>query len=186
MTPTAFAQGLAQDVDELESQVAVLETENAELRAILADLVALQRCHAIGGAAGATISEDGTLGVDWRGCDKRKIVLRGPLAPGRDDHPQRYEMNALLVNARLVGTNFSGAFILGVAMNGADLEGADFTDAFLNHSDMTNAVIVKASDAAAYGRAQTIFKNTTCPDGTNSDDADGDEFTCHFNRTPSP
>lgn len=180
----ALAEGIAQDVDTLESQVSALQTENLELSALLEELVALQRCHAIGGAAGWTISENGTLGVDWRGCDKRKIVLRGPLAPGRVDHPQRYEMNALLVNARLVGTDFSGAFILGVAMNGANLEGANFTNAFLTHSDMTNALIVKASDAAAYGRAQTIFSNTICPDGTNSDYADGDEFTCDFNRTP--
>ena len=74
LAPTAFAQGLAQDVDELESQVAALETENAELRAILADLVALQRCHAIGGSMGRTISENGTHGVDWRDCDKRRAV----------------------------------------------------------------------------------------------------------------
>lgn len=184
LTPTAFAQGLAQDVDELESQVVALETENAGLRAILADLVALQRCHAIGGAAGQTISENGTLGVDWRGCDKRKILLRGPLVPGITDNPQHYEMTALLVNARLVGTDFSGAFLLGVAMNGANLEGANFTNAFLRWSDMTNALIVTETQALAYGREQTIFSNTMCPDGSNSDDDDGDEFTCANNRVP--
>ena len=177
LTSTAFAQGLAQDVD-------ALETENAELREILQELVALQRCHAIGGAAGRSYSENGTLGVDWRGCDKRGILLRGPLAPGMNDHIQSYEMGALLFNARLVGTDFTNAFILGVAMNGSNLEGANFTDAWLTNSDLTGALIVKASDAVAYGRAQTIFSNTVCPDGSNSDDADGDEFTCDFNRTP--
>jgi len=183
LAQVALADGIAQDVDELESQVALLETENAELREILQELVALQRCHAIGGAAGRSYSENGTLGVDWRGCDKRGILLRGPLAPGMNDHIQSYEMNALLVNARLVGTDFTNAFILGVAMNGANLEGANLTNAWLNNSDLTGALIVKASDAASSGRAQTIFSNTRCPDGTNSDDNDGDEFTCDLNRT---
>lgn len=184
LTPTAFAQGLAQDVDELESQVAALEIENAELRDILADLVALQRCHAIGGAAGWTISENGTLGVDWRGCDKRKILLRGPLVPGATDNLQHYEMTALLVNARLVGTDFSGAYLLGVAMNGSNLEGANFTDANLRWSNLTGANIIPYTVAQAYGREETIFDNTTCPDGSNSDEDDGDEFTCMKNRTP--
>ena len=184
LTPAAFAQGLAQDVDALESQVATLETENAELRAVLAELVALQRCHAIGGAAGWTFSESGTLGVDWRGCDKRSIVLRGPLVPGAADNPQHYEMTALLVNARLVGTNFAGAFILGVAMNGSNLEGANFTNANLRWSNLTGANIIPHTIAQAYGSEETIFGNTTCPDGSNSDEDDGDEFTCMKNRTP--
>ena len=128
--------------------------------------------------------EDGRHGVDWRGCDKRKILLRGPLVPGTTDNQSHYEMDALLVNARLGGTDFTGAYILGVAMNGADLEGADFTDAFLRYSDLTGAVIIKETDALAYGFQRTIFSNTMCPDGSNSDDDDGDEYTCANNRTP--
>ena len=36
----AFAQGLAQDVD-------ALQLENEELKAVISELVALQRCHAM-------------------------------------------------------------------------------------------------------------------------------------------
>jgi hypothetical protein len=77
----AFAQGIAQDVDTLETdvdtlegQVASLQTENAQLQAVIASLTAvvdnlveLQRCHAIGGSMGRTVSEGGNHGVDWRG-----------------------------------------------------------------------------------------------------------------------
>ena len=174
LTPTAFAEGLAQDVDSLESQVAALEIQNAELLAIIEELVALQRCHAVGGSMGRTISENGNHGVDWRGCDKRRIELRGPLHGGS-------ELYGLLFNADLRGTDFSGAYIIGVAMNGANLEGANFTDANLSWSNLTGATIISYDVALAYGREQTIFDNTICPDGTNSDDNEG---TCANNRTP--
>lgn len=173
----AYADGVAQDVDTLQSQVATLETENAELRAILQELVALQRCHAIGGSMGRTISENGTHGVDWRGCDKRRIELRGPSWGGS-------ELYALLFNADLRGTDFSGAYIFGVAMNGSNLEGANFTNANLTDSDLTGANIVtrqQAQDYAHLGLQETIFDNTVCPDGTNSDENEG---TCANNRTP--
>jgi uncharacterized protein YjbI with pentapeptide repeats len=189
----AFAQGLAQDVDTLETnvsaldsdvdtlegQVASLQTENAaleavidtqasliaDLTAVVDDLVALQRCHAIGGSMGRTVSEDGgNHGVDWRGCDKRLL--------------------ALLVNADLRGTDFSGAYILGVHFGGARLAGANFTDANLSGSNLEGADIIsyqQAQDYAHLGLQQTIFSNTICPDDTNSDDNGG---TCANNRTP--
>jgi len=166
----AMAQGLAQDVD-------ALETENAELRAILQELVALQRCHAIGGSLGWSVDENGTLGVDWRGCDKRRIDMRGPSFGGS-------EMTALLVNADLRGTDFTGAYLLGVFMGGSNVEGANFTDANLTGSNLQGANIVtwqQAQDYAHLGLQETIFDNTICPDGTNSDDVGG---TCADNRTP--
>lgn len=166
----AFAQGLAQDVD-------ALQLENDELKAVIAELVALQRCHAIGGSMGRTVSESGNHGVDWRGCDKRRIELIGPYYGGS-------ELLALLVNADLRGTDFSGAYILGVAFGGANLEGANFTDANLSGSNLEGANIVsyqQAQDYAHLGVQQTIFSNTICPDDTNSDDNGG---TCANNRTP--
>ena len=181
----AMAQGIAQDVDLLENQVATLETQNAELEAVIEsltsivdDLVALQRCHAIGGSLGWSVAEDGTtLGVNWRGCDKRRIDMRGPYVGGS-------EMTALLVNSDLRGTDFTGAYLLGVPMGGANVEGANFTNASLRFSDLTGANIVtwqQAQDYAHLGLQETIFDNTTCPDGTNSDDVGG---TCANNRTP--
>jgi len=181
----AMAQGIAQDVDLLENQVATLETQNAELEAVIEsltsivdDLVALQRCHAIGGSLGWSVAEDGTtLGVDWRGCDKRRIDMRGPGFGGS-------EMTALLVNADLRGTDFTGAYLLGVFMGGSNVEGANFTDANLTGSNLQGANIVtwqQAQDYAHLGLQETIFDNTICPDGTNSDDVGG---TCTNNRTP--
>jgi uncharacterized protein YjbI with pentapeptide repeats len=172
LTPTAFAEGLAQDVD-------ALETENAELREILQELVALQRCHGDAGVDRRMVLDPNTgeyvqLGVDWSGCDKRGIWLRAA----------NYWQAGQLFNAKLVGTDFTSAWIHGVAMNGANLEGANFTNADLSNSILTGAFIIPYSVAQAYGRAQTIFSNTRCPDGTNSDDPDGDEFTCMNNRTP--
>jgi uncharacterized protein YjbI with pentapeptide repeats len=69
-------------------------------------------------------------------------------------------------------------------MGGANVEGANFTNASLRFSDLTGANIVtwqQAQDYAHLGLQETIFDNTTCPDGTNSDDVGG---TCANNRTP--
>jgi uncharacterized protein YjbI with pentapeptide repeats len=180
----AMAQGIAQDVDLLENQVATLETQNAELQAVIESLTSIvdglveqQRCHAIGGSLGWSEDENGTLGVNWRGCDKRRIDMRGPAVGGS-------EMTALLVNSDLRGTDFTGAYLLGVYMGGANVEGANFTNASLRFSDLTGANIVtwqQAQDYAHLGLQETIFDNTTCPDGTNSDDVGG---TCANNRTP--
>ena len=180
----AMAQGIAQDVDLLENQVATLETQNAELQAVIESLTSIvdglveqQRCHAIGGSLGWSEDENGTLGVNWRGCDKRRIDMRGPAVGGS-------EMTALLVNSDLRGTDFTGAYLLGVSMGGANVEGANFTNASLRFSDLTGANIVtwqQAQDYAHLGLQETIFDNTTCTDGTNSDDVGG---TCANNRTP--
>jgi uncharacterized protein YjbI with pentapeptide repeats len=208
----AFAQGIAQDVDTLETdvdvlesnvvaldsdvsalegQVAALQTENAQLEAVIesltavvdglvaqqADLVALQRCHAIGGSLGWSEDENGTLGVNWRGCNKRRLNMVGPGFGGS-------EMTALLVNADLRNTDFTGAYLLGVFMGGSNVAGANFTDANLTGSNLQGANIVtwqQAQDYAHLGLEETIFNNTICPDGTNSDTVGG---TCANNRTP--
>ena len=201
----AFAQGIAQDVDTLETnvvaldadvstlegQVASLQTENAaleavidtqasliaDLTAVVDDLVELQRCHAIGGSLGWSEDENGTLGVNWRGCNKRRLNMVGPAFGGS-------EMTALLVNADLRNTDFTGAYLLGVFMGGSNVAGANFTDANLTGSNLQGANIVtwqQAQDYAHLGLQETIFNNTICPDGTNSDTVGG---TCANNRTP--
>ena len=208
LSQTVLAQGVAQDVDTLETdvdvlesnvvvldsdvsalegQVAALQTENAQLEAVIesltavvdglvaqqADLVALQRCHSDAGSNGRRWIDGWVGGVDWRGCDKRGIGIWGPIVGGDED-------DGLLVNADLRGTNFTDASIIGVYINGADLEGADFTNANLAYSDLNGANIISLDVAQQYGRAQTIFNNTTCPDETNSDDNGG---TCANNRS---
>ncbi len=63
-----------------------------------------------------------------------------------------------LTEANLVGANLSGAVLRFTDFSGADLSGADVSDA-----DITGAV----------------WSNTTCPDGTNSDD-NGETCLGHF------
>ncbi|MGI9622816.1 MAG: pentapeptide repeat-containing protein [Acidimicrobiales bacterium] len=58
-----------------------------------------------------------------------------------------------LAGAQMIGTNLTGAFLRGADLTGADLTGADLTD--------------------------VGWKNTTCPDGTNSDD-NGDTCEGHL------
>lgn len=58
-----------------------------------------------------------------------------------------------LRNADLVGADLSGA-----SLRNADLTGADLTNADLEDADVEGAVITKV-----------VWRNTTCPDGTNSD-----------------
>ena len=89
-------------------------------------------------------------------------------------------MTEVLTNADLRHADFTLASILGIYMGGANLEGAVFKNANLGGSDLRGANIIGA-DGAVYGKAPTVFINTNCPDGTNSDDVGG---TCANNRTP--
>ncbi|MCJ7725801.1 MAG: pentapeptide repeat-containing protein [Acidimicrobiia bacterium] len=66
--------------------------------------------------------------------------------------------------ADLTNANLAGALLDGVLFWGADLTGADLTDANLTGGNLTSAIL-----------AGTIWNNTTCPDGTNTDtNGDGD------------
>ncbi len=67
--------------------------------------------------------------------------------------------------ANLGGANLSGAFLGGANLSGANLKIADLTGANLKSANLN----------------RVLWFNTTCPDGTNSDDLDGDGFTCLSN-----
>lgn len=66
---------------------------------------------------------------------------------------------AHLTNAHLVGANLTGA-----NLKGASLSGVDLTRANLTNADLSGA----SNLASAHVDATTIWANTTCPDGTNS------------------
>ena len=55
-------------------------------------------------------------------------------------------------------------------------------------ADLTDADLRNASLKPNYGHTQVIWNNTSCPDGSNSDDDDGDGFTCdkNFKKKKSP
>lgn len=77
-------------------------------------------------------------------------------------NPPEAPSNVAVRNAELSGTDLSGANLTGVDMTGARLANVDFTGA-----DLSGAIL---ADAELEG---VIWSGTTCPDGTNSDDAAG-------------
>lgn len=176
LTPTAFADGVAQavdglesDVDTLDSQVSALQTENAALQAVITSLTAVvttqtaivdslveqQRCHTRPGDLQA--DEDGNYagGVDWSGCDKTGLAMWGPVVGGG--------VNEVLTNANLVGVNFTLANLIGIYAGGSNLDGARFVNASLAYSNFEGANITST----------TVFIDTTCPDETNSEEHGG-------------
>ena len=169
LAQVALAEGIAQDVDTLESQVSALQTENATLQAVITSLSSIvddlaeqqsllvnqQRCHTRPGDLQA--DEDGNYagGVDWSGCDKTGLAMWGPVVGGG--------VNEVLTNANLVGVNFTLANLIGIYAGGSNLDGARFVNASLAYSNFEGANITST----------TVFINTTCPDETNSEEHGG-------------
>lgn len=86
---------------------------------------------------------------------------------------------ANLTFARL-GANLTGATLRGATLTGADLFLANLTRANLTGADLRGATLRGAILTGA-NVANCRFGNTTCPDGTNSNDPDGDGGTCRNN-----
>jgi uncharacterized protein YjbI with pentapeptide repeats len=87
--------------------------------------------------------------------------------------------------AILQNANFSGSAISG-DMRNTDLRGADlsFTTlsyVSLNNADLRNATLLGAELKVGTNLTGITWGNTTCSDGSNSDDDDGDDFTCESN-----
>src|SRR5688572_15632589 len=81
---------------------------------------------------------------------------------------------------------FTGSYLFGVDMRNADLRGADLSFTTLWYVSMSNADLRDANLLGDELRVGTsldgiIWGNTTCSDGSNSDDNDGDNFTCESN-----
>ncbi len=95
--------------------------------------------------------------------------------------------HASFMNADLSGSNFSGADLTNVYMrdanlSGTDMTGADLTGSWTDNTDMTNADLTGAITTGVNlsGNPAVIYGNTTCPDGTISDDNSDDiGGTCH-------
>jgi len=81
---------------------------------------------------------------------------------------------------------FTGSDLFGVDMRNSDLRGADLSFTTLWYVSMSNADLRNANLLGAKRKVGTsvdgvIWGNTTCADGSNSDDDDGDNFTCESN-----
>ncbi len=82
-------------------------------------------------------------------------------------------MGASLQDSNLNKSDLSGAFLDAANLAGANLNKADLSGALLNGADLGGANL-NGSNLTG-----TVFSNTTCPDGSNSND-DGD--TCANNE----
>ena len=94
-----------------------------------------------------------------------------------------------LTNAEFQGTSFYDATLTGANLNRCYLEGANIryanlTDAHLNGADLTGVNLTLANldnakfDTSPIWPTAEFWSNTTCPDGTNSNDPGN--ATCGF------
>jgi hypothetical protein len=85
----------------------------------------------------------------------------------------------------LQNANFSGSAISGdmrdTDLRGADLSFTTLTYVSLNNADLRNATLLGADRKVGTSLDGVIWGNTICADGSNSDDDDGDNFTCEGN-----
>jgi hypothetical protein len=79
-------------------------------------------------------------------------------------------LQANLTAVSLIDANLTGADLVQADLTGADLTGADLTGADLTGANLTDTVL-----------SRVTWSNTTCPDGTNSDENSGD--ACANNLT---
>jgi hypothetical protein len=83
-----------------------------------------------------------------------------------------------LTNANLAGLDLTNANLSGAILTGADLTGADLAGANLRGANLTNADLDGAIASASTNFNNATWANTTCPNGTNSDNDTG---TCVMN-----
>ena len=131
-------------------------------------------------ADGASFVNADMRGVDLYFADVRDANLSG--ANFADTHMNRPDF----LRSNLQGAVFTGSFIISVNFNDTNLRGADFSFTLLKNSPMRNADLRDANllGAELHGTNVldgVIWGNTTCSDGSNSDDDDGDNFTCESN-----
>jgi hypothetical protein len=89
-------------------------------------------------------------------------------------------------SAILQNTVFTGSSLSGVDMRNSDLRGADLSlttlyYVSLNNADLRDANLLGAKRKVGTHLTGATWGNTTCADGSNSDDNDGDNFTCESN-----
>ncbi len=89
--------------------------------------------------------------------------------------------SSILQNAVFTGSNLSGVDMRNSDLRGADLSFTTLWYVSLNNADLRNANLLGARLRVGTSLSGIIWGNTTCADGSNSDDNDGDNFTCESN-----
>jgi uncharacterized protein YjbI with pentapeptide repeats len=139
--------------------------------------------------AGAKVRDVDLSGTQMEGVDFSSADLSGAdlsnanLSPfAEDDGLFSSPTNLTDVDLKLAdlqGANLNGATLTGARLTSAQMEGANLTSAGLDNATLTHANLTNADmDLAALTGARlrgVTWSNTTCPDGTNSDN---DRDTC--------
>lgn len=99
--------------------------------------------------------------VDWSGCDFETADLSGLYLLFADLSGANLTDTNLL-GTSLAGADLSNANLSGANLSGASLAGANLTGANLSGADLTGALVAGAN------LTDVVWNNTTCPDGTNS------------------
>ena len=151
---------------ELESMI---ETANNTILTLQSDLAVQQDLVAewIDRAINYDFSGANLSGVDLSNAHLFDVDLSGANLSGANLYEADLRFSGLdyadLSGADLVGAALRYADLSGADLSGANLYGADLYNAFLSGADLTgaNLFIANLDDVNWY--------NTTCPDGTNSD-----------------
>ncbi|MDX1417383.1 MAG: pentapeptide repeat-containing protein [Candidatus Promineifilaceae bacterium] len=125
------------------------------------------------------------INADFRGADLYFADFRDANISGAN-FSGNYINSFDLPRAIAQNADFSGATMTFMNMRDTDLRGADLSGASLGHmsfhnADFRDATLLGAEQSSGVHFDDVIWGNTTCADGSNSDDNDGDNFTCEGN-----
>lgn len=129
-------------------------------------------------------------GASFINADLRGAYLYFAFFRGGDLSGANFSNNSLntvdFESSILQNAVFTGSELSGVDMRNSDLRGADlsFTTLWyvsLNNADLRDANLLGAKRKVGTHLTGATWGNTICADGSNSDDNDGDNFTCESN-----
>jgi virginiamycin B lyase len=120
---------------------------------------------------GTGVCAGSLTGCNLKGVNLPNIVLVGA-SMQRDNLLRAKLQNARLIGARMQDDNLNGSQLQNASLDGANLKGANLHGADLSGADLSRADLTGAN---LHGATLTgvIWSNTTCPDGSNSDDDGG-------------
>lgn len=127
--------------------------------------------------SGANLSGLDLHGRNLSGANLKSANLAGANLAGA------VAIGANMMGATLTGANLSGTLLVGTNLQSAVLSGANLTGANLTGDNMraddltganlTNAILRATNDKSQATSASTVWSNTTCSDGTNSNSDQG-------------
>ncbi len=128
---------------------------------------------------GADLLDAELVGANLTGADLTDADLTGVMSGNITGTPAALPADWALVGGYLIGpkAELVDAALSGAELSGADLNQTDLTGADLAHADLTGADLANAqlgyADLAGADLNDVTWRNTTCPDGTNSDNDGG-------------